>query len=124
MNFPNDHYLNQGGRTLIRQADVILSLDWIDLAGSLRQACLGQFPDATVIQCSVDQYCHNGWSMDHQALPAVDLPGLVLREAAVLVPNCPVCHQTLSLTARALEAGFAAPAAGQVTPKQLDSTPL
>lgn len=25
-------------------------------------------------------------------------------EAAVLVPNCPVCHQTMSLTARALEA--------------------
>lgn len=40
----------------------------------------------------------------------VDLP-LVLRrcredgvDAAVLVPNCPVCHQTLSLAARALEA--------------------
>lgn len=40
----------------------------------------------------------------------VDVP-LILRrcreddvDAAVLVPNCPVCHQTLSLAARALEA--------------------
>jgi hypothetical protein len=40
----------------------------------------------------------------------VDIPVLLQRcredgvQAAVLVPNCPVCHQTLSLTARALEA--------------------
>jgi hypothetical protein len=40
----------------------------------------------------------------------VDVPAIVERcredgvDAAVLVPNCPVCHQTLSLTARALEA--------------------
>lgn len=40
----------------------------------------------------------------------VDIPLLVQRcredgaDAALLVPNCPVCHQTLSLAARALEA--------------------
>jgi hypothetical protein len=40
----------------------------------------------------------------------VDLPLVLQRcredgvDAAVLVPNCPVCHQTLSLAARALEA--------------------
>ena len=40
----------------------------------------------------------------------VDAPIILQRcqqdgvDAAVLVPNCPVCHQTLSLTARALEA--------------------
>jgi len=40
----------------------------------------------------------------------VDAPELVARcladgaDAAVLVPNCPVCHQTVSLLARALEA--------------------
>lgn len=43
-----------------------------------------------------------------------DIPLIVQRcredgvDAAVLVPNCPVCHQTISLTARALEeAGIA-----------------
>lgn len=39
-----------------------------------------------------------------------DVPMIVQRcredgaDAAILVPNCPVCHQTMSLTARALEA--------------------
>jgi hypothetical protein len=44
----------------------------------------------------------------------LDMPVLLQRckddgvDAAVLVPNCPVCHQTLSLAARALEsAGIA-----------------
>jgi hypothetical protein len=45
----------------------------------------------------------------HQATLAVDCPEIVARckadgvEAAILVPNCPVCHQTVSLAARALE---------------------
>lgn len=58
---------------MIRGADAILSLDWVDLGGSLRQACQGSWPTAPVIQCSLDQYSHNGWSMDYQALPAVDV---------------------------------------------------
>jgi benzoylformate decarboxylase len=62
---------------LIRQADLILSFDWVDLAGYLRN-CLDasqtQTPtQATVIQCALDSYIHNGWSMDHQALPALDI---------------------------------------------------
>lgn len=65
---------------LLRQADLIVSLDWHDLAGFL-SARLGssqtQIPtDAKVIHCSLDRYVTNGWSMDHQALPAVDVPVL------------------------------------------------
>ena len=30
--------------------------------------------DKTIVHCSVDNYRTNGWSMDHQALPAVDIP--------------------------------------------------
>jgi D-proline reductase (dithiol) PrdB len=46
----------------------------------------------------------------HRTTIEVDYPELVKRckedgaDAAVLVPNCPVCHQTVSLAARALEA--------------------
>lgn len=63
---------------LVKKADVILSLDWLDLAGYLR-GCLGasqtQTPaDKTIIHCSMDTYRTNGWSMDHQALPAADIP--------------------------------------------------
>ncbi|WP_342364039.1 thiamine pyrophosphate-binding protein [Terrarubrum flagellatum] len=58
---------------LIRNADLILSLDWIDLGGTLYQAFGKPWPEVTVVQCSLDQYSHNGWSMDHQALPAADI---------------------------------------------------
>jgi hypothetical protein len=45
----------------------------------------------------------------HRVTLEIDCPELVARcqadavDAAILVPNCPVCHQTMSLAARALE---------------------
>lgn len=57
----------------IRDADVILSLDWVDLGGTLRSALGGLEPDARIIQVSMDHALHNGWSGDHQGLPPVDL---------------------------------------------------
>jgi thiamine pyrophosphate-dependent acetolactate synthase large subunit-like protein len=79
--FPTDHPLHAGspgvfltpaGSRAIAGADVILSLDWVDLGGTLRTACNG-VPNGRVIQVSLDHVLHNGWSMDHQALPPVDL---------------------------------------------------
>ncbi len=70
-------YVTPEAGGLIRDADVILVLDWIDPAGTMRQACGGAFPNAKVILCSLDQYSHNGWSMDYQALPPADLNLLV-----------------------------------------------
>ena len=90
--FPTQHrlhphppgiFVSAEGGALIREADVILCLDWIDPAGAFRLACAGQWPEATVIQCSVDQHCHNGWSMDYQALPPVDIPILASPDALV-----------------------------------------
>lgn len=71
--FPPTLYVTPEAGALICDADVILVLDWIDPAGTMRQACAGQFPKAKVILCSLDQYIHNGWSMDYQALPPADL---------------------------------------------------
>jgi acetolactate synthase I/II/III large subunit len=80
--FPTQHrlhpyapglYVSGDAGVLIREADLIVSLDWIDLAGSLRQACGGELPMAKIVQCSVDQYSHNGWNMDYQSLPATDV---------------------------------------------------
>jgi benzoylformate decarboxylase len=85
--FPTTHPLhlaapclrpNKAAAALIKKADLIISLDWLDLAGVFRLA-LGaaqtQEPaDKSIIHCSVDSYRTNGWSMDHQALPAVDIP--------------------------------------------------
>ena len=80
--FPTQHrlhphapglYVSGDAGALIREADVIVSLDWIDLAGSLRQACGGEMPAAKIVQCSVDQYSHHGWNMDYQSLPPTDV---------------------------------------------------
>ena len=66
-------YVSGDAGMLIREADVIVSLDWVDLAGSLRQACGGETPAAKIVQCSVDQYSHHGWNMDYQSLPQTDV---------------------------------------------------
>ncbi len=90
--FPTDHplhaagpatALSPAGAELVAAADVILSLDWIDLAGTLKGACRGTAPAGKVIQVSVDQYVHNGWSMDYQGLPPADVYLLAEPDAAV-----------------------------------------
>jgi len=88
--FPTFHYLHVGAPAslaptpdaleAIRAADVILSLDWVDVAGTLKQA--GQ-PSAKIVQVSVDHHLHNGWSLDYQGLPPVDVFLACTPDAAV-----------------------------------------
>ncbi|MBI1778393.1 MAG: thiamine pyrophosphate-binding protein [Proteobacteria bacterium] len=90
--FPPGLYISNEAGTLIKDADVILSLDWIDLGGTLRQACGGTWPVAAVIQCSLDQYVHNGWSMDYQALPPAEItmlasPDRLVRKLLEAIPS-------------------------------------
>jgi thiamine pyrophosphate-dependent acetolactate synthase large subunit-like protein len=90
--FPTDHPLHVGAPGIyatpaaleaIRDADAILSLDWVDLAGTITSATGSVAPKAKVIHCSLDHVLVNGWSMDHQALPAVDLAFAVDPDIAV-----------------------------------------
>ena len=89
--FPTDHPLYVGSpRALtpdsvegLKNIDVVLSLDWVDLAGALR--FFGPMPSAKVIQISLDHRIHNGWSMDHQGLPPVDL--LLSADPDLVVPE-------------------------------------
>ncbi|MGA8078260.1 MAG: thiamine pyrophosphate-binding protein, partial [Xanthobacteraceae bacterium] len=89
--FPTDHPLYVGSPRAInpesieglKNVDVVLSLDWVDLAGALRY--FGPTPSVKVIQISLDHRIHNGWSMDHQALPAVDL--LLSADPDLVVPE-------------------------------------
>ena len=67
----------------IHDADAILSLDWVDLAGTLNAASGSVAPKTKVIHCSLDHVLHNAWSMDYQALPAVDLNCAVDPDVAV-----------------------------------------
>lgn len=92
--FPTGHPLHGAGTgfflsnkaiELIRGADIIISLDWLDLAGTLKQVWETRRVDAKVIHCSVDGYVHRGWSMDCQGLPPVDLP--ILADPDVILPQ-------------------------------------
>jgi thiamine pyrophosphate-dependent acetolactate synthase large subunit-like protein len=78
--FPTDHPLHLPGLTLrisdqvlteLRNADLVLLLDWIDTA-SLFQAA-GKELTATIINCSLDSYLHSGASMEHFGLAPVDI---------------------------------------------------
>jgi thiamine pyrophosphate-dependent acetolactate synthase large subunit-like protein len=79
--FPTDHPLSTGTSSLLapsdaakqalREADAILSLDYLDLAGVLKLA--GVVTPPPLISASLDRYAHNASSRDHQAVPIVDL---------------------------------------------------
>jgi thiamine pyrophosphate-dependent acetolactate synthase large subunit-like protein len=81
---------------VLREADVILSLDWIDLGGALKVACNGAVPDATIIQCSQDVHVHNGYSMDYQSLPPADIAMLASPDLLVraLLERLPATRRT------------------------------
>ncbi|MGH7005039.1 MAG: thiamine pyrophosphate-binding protein, partial [Alphaproteobacteria bacterium] len=73
--FPTDHPLHVGSPGVfilpaameaIDKADLVVSLDWVDLAGTLATACGGPPAEKLVVQVSLDHVLHNGWSADHQ----------------------------------------------------------
>jgi thiamine pyrophosphate-dependent acetolactate synthase large subunit-like protein len=68
---------------VLREADVILGLDWVDLAGALRNAYGDDEVAAKVILASLDHQLHNGWSMDYQGLPPADIHLAVAADVAV-----------------------------------------
>lgn len=70
---PAGGFLPPTAKAALREADVVLSLDWVDLSGTLTQAWGLDAVASKIIQVSVDHHSHNGWSMDHHALPPVDL---------------------------------------------------
>src|SRR6185312_420982 len=92
--FPTDHPLHPGDPMLvfadeaslasIRGADVVLSLDWVDMVNLFSRA----WPDGTVppkvVQISADRLVHKGWTRDHMALAAADVD--ILAEPCATLP--------------------------------------
>ena len=90
--FPTDHplhvgppgsFLSAAAAQAIREADVVLSLDWIDLGGTLKQAVGPEDFAGTVVQVSLDQHSHRGFGMEYQGLPPIDLYLMCEPDAAV-----------------------------------------
>ena len=95
--FPTHHPLHpnhlnyrttENDNKLIREADVIVNLDWLDFGGTLQSA---GGTNAQVISVSMDDLNSNGWSFDHHVLPAVDLPILTTPDSfvAAVLPKLP-----------------------------------
>ncbi len=91
--FPSDHELHPftpgsfftpSACEFLKTADVVLALDWYDLAGALKQGWDGEVVTAKVINISPDQHVHRGWSMDYQGLPPMDV--YMICEADPVVP--------------------------------------
>ena len=79
---PTDHPNHAGapinklsdiGRMVLRQADVIVSLGWIDLGGLLKQAYGTDLIGARIIHASDDAQLHRGWGQEHFGLPPIDI---------------------------------------------------
>jgi thiamine pyrophosphate-dependent acetolactate synthase large subunit-like protein len=121
--FPTDHPLwagnpaNPAGAELLRAADAILSLDWVDLAGTLKTAYAGKPVPAKVVHVSVDQYVHNGWSMDYQGLPPLDC--YLLAEPDKAVP--PLLAAIRERRPSALPAPQPLPRRGPPPPSELEA---
>lgn len=90
--FPTDHplhaappgiFLNPKAAEVLRSADVVLELDWTDLAGTLKQAWGDAPVGAKIIRVSPDAHVHRGWSMDYQGLPPADVYLMCEPDAAV-----------------------------------------
>ncbi len=95
--FPTDHPLHVSPASLVNgskaaiaavgEADVILSLEWLDAANLFRLAANGAPIKAKVIRASLDRYIHNGWSREHQGFAPCDieLVGEPCRAASLLL---------------------------------------
>jgi thiamine pyrophosphate-dependent acetolactate synthase large subunit-like protein len=64
-------FLSSAGKEALAAADVVLALDWIDLAGTMKQAPVAG--DRRIVSVTLDPQLHNGWSKDHQGYLSVDV---------------------------------------------------
>jgi thiamine pyrophosphate-dependent acetolactate synthase large subunit-like protein len=117
--FPTDHpahavppfnALPKLARETLAESDLILSLDWIDLGGALKQASASGKISAKIVSASLDQFLHTGAGMEYQALAPADL--LMATTSDVLV------EELLA----ALGAGEKRPWKTQPPPKRKDRT--
>ena len=88
--FPTRHPLHVGAPgyfisaeagEAIAAADLVVNFDFVDPAGTLRQADCA--PDCRITHVTLEPLLQNGWSLDHQAFPPSDLTLLAAPDAAI-----------------------------------------
>lgn len=101
---PPRTFISEANLELLRGADAILSLDWLDLGGTLWQAFGEAPPAARVIAATLDHQPWGGWAKLDHALPYLDVTLHSRADVAV-----PALLQQLPLQG---ERGAATPLAG------------
>ena len=116
--FPTSHplhpnppgiFLPAASAELIGAADLILSLDWTDLAGTVSAAAAHGHPAAArIISCSMDSALRNGWSKDSFGREPVDLsvpadPDMLVRALLESAALETAALETAALESAALE---------------------
>jgi thiamine pyrophosphate-dependent acetolactate synthase large subunit-like protein len=100
---PTDHPLHADApfntltpkaKAALRQADLVLSIGWIDLDGVLRQAFGQEQVSAPVIHAGQDLHLHTGWGKEHCGLPPIDVhllgdPDSCVADLLTLLPEQP-----------------------------------
>ncbi len=90
--FPTDHALHlappsnrprEEAEAEVKKADVILDLNWVDLAGTFKLIFGRDDVNAKVIHVSMDSIIHNGWTTDHMGMPIGDVTMLAEPEPVV-----------------------------------------
>jgi thiamine pyrophosphate-dependent acetolactate synthase large subunit-like protein len=91
--FPTDHpahvvppfnALPKLARETLRESDAILSLDWVDLSGALKQASAVGKVSAKIVSASLDFHLHSGAGMEYQGLPPADVLMATTSDALVV----------------------------------------
>ncbi len=76
------YFLSDAAGAAIAEADLVVSFDFVDPAGTLSQA--GLAPGAArIIHVTPEPLMQNGWALDHQAMAASDLTLLTTPDALI-----------------------------------------
>jgi acetolactate synthase-1/2/3 large subunit len=106
---PPGTFLPVASARLIGAADLILSFDWVDLAGTISAAASHGHPaSARIISCTTDSALHNGWSKDSFGREPVDLS--VPADPDLLVRALLESDETVKPSEWSAEGGTPAPA--------------
>ena len=76
------YFVSQDAAKGIAQADLVVSFDWVDPGGTLKQAGI-DLENTKVVSVTLDPLLTNGWSLDHQAFAPSDLTVLADPDAAI-----------------------------------------
>lgn len=66
------YFLSEDAKGAVREADLVVSFDFVDPAGALSQSGV-ETGSARVVNITPEPLLQNGWTLDHQAMPPSDL---------------------------------------------------